>query len=257
MTTLVLCYHTLGDWDHAMAVPPARLRAQLELLLDRGYRGTTFTSAVLRPRPGKWLVVTFDDGFRAVHDLALPVLTDLGLPGTAFVATSFIGSPQLSWPGFEPGRATACDLEPLEPRQVRALAQAGWEVGSHTRTHPWLTRLDDDALRSELGGAREECAALTGNPCTSVAYPFGDVDDRVAEVARQVGHTAGASLGVRAGRRRSLQVSRTAVYRGDGASRFHIKTSLPLRTTPLGLAVTGAHTVWQHVGGRPRSRSLT
>ncbi|MCW2673429.1 MAG: polysaccharide deacetylase family protein [Frankiales bacterium] len=257
MTTLVLCYHSVGDWDHAMSVQQGRLRNQLELLVERGYRGNTFSSAVIRPRRGKWLVVTFDDGFRAVHDVALPVLSALGLPGTAYLPTAYIGGSRLCWPGFDPGPASAHDLEPMDAVQVRTLAAAGWEIGSHTRTHPLLSRLEDDVLRSELEGSREECEALSATSCASLAYPFGDVDARVADAARRAGYHTGASLAHSPGRPSNMQVPRVAVYRGDGDVRFRAKTFPPLRTAPLGLAVTGAHVLWRHVGGRPRSRSLT
>ncbi|MEW6253821.1 MAG: polysaccharide deacetylase family protein [Planctomycetota bacterium] len=78
--------------------------------------------------------------------------------------------------------------------QIAALARAGHEIGSHTRTHPILTQLDDAALRSELAGSRAELAARLGVPPRSVAYPNGDADERVTRAARAAGYTAGVTL---------------------------------------------------------------
>jgi peptidoglycan/xylan/chitin deacetylase (PgdA/CDA1 family) len=240
-----------------MSVPADRLRSQLESLLDRGYRGTTFTSALLHPRKGKWLVVTFDDGFRSVVSQALPVLSDLGLPGTAFVPTSFVGGSCLAWPGFDAGSATDDELTPMSKADPRQLVDHGWEVGSHSRTHAFLTTLPDTQLADELGRSREEATSQTGVACTSIAYPFGDADARVAAAAERAGYQAGAVLGRLRGRPSLLLVPRVGVYRCDGAFRFRAKTSIPLQSAPVGLAITEAHRARHLVGDRPHDRSLT
>lgn len=41
--------------------------------------------------PARALSITFDDGYRSVHDLALPVLREFGLPATVFVTSGHIG----------------------------------------------------------------------------------------------------------------------------------------------------------------------
>jgi peptidoglycan/xylan/chitin deacetylase (PgdA/CDA1 family) len=225
-------------------------------LLDRGYLGTTFTEAVLRPREGKWLALTFDDGFRAVHDEVLPVLRDLGLAATAFVPTAFMGHSQLAWPGFDAGVGTPPDdLRPMSWAQVRALVDAGWEIGSHSRTHPLLTRLDDAALADELVRSREECEAGAGQPCRSVAYPFGVVNDRVAAAAARAGYEAGASLAPRRTGCGVLEVARTAIYRNDGERRFRAKVWQPLRSTPAGLLINQVHRLLPHPHRQPPAPS--
>jgi peptidoglycan/xylan/chitin deacetylase (PgdA/CDA1 family) len=41
--------------------------------------------------PPRAVCITFDDGYRSVHDLALPVLRRLGLPATVFVSSGYVG----------------------------------------------------------------------------------------------------------------------------------------------------------------------
>jgi peptidoglycan/xylan/chitin deacetylase (PgdA/CDA1 family) len=77
--------------------------------------------------------------------------------------------------------------------QLRALARAGHEIGSHTSTHPILTRLDDATLASELVSSRARLADAIGAPVTSIAYPNGDHDDRVVAAARRAGYTLGCT----------------------------------------------------------------
>lgn len=238
---LVLCYHAVSkDWPADLAVTPGSLDDQLRYLLGRGYRATTFTEALSRPAAGRTLSVTFDDGFQSVLELAFPILQRLGVPATIFVPTAFVGATSgLSWPGiaqWEDGRH-ARELSPVSWEDLDELAAAGWEIGSHTHTHPRLTRLDDGQLARELEHSKEECERRLGGRCSSIAYPFGDVDARVASAARDAGYRAGASLSD--GRRvsRPLDWPRFAVSRQDSLGRFRRQVSPAvrrLRASPAG-----------------------
>ena len=195
---LVLCYHAVSEsWTSGLAVTPQQLSDQLELLLERGYRGATFYEAVHDPPHPKTLAVTFDDSYRSVRELGQPVLERLGLPGTVFVPTAYVGSEQpMSWPGIERwvGGEHQHELVPMSWPELEALAQRGWEIGSHTRTHPRLTELDDIALAQELEGSRSDCETTLGLPCRSLAYPFGDEDERVIAAAGRAGYLAAGAL---------------------------------------------------------------
>jgi peptidoglycan/xylan/chitin deacetylase (PgdA/CDA1 family) len=223
---LVLGYHAVSDdWPASLSVPPDRLERQLEHLLERGYRGTTFTEAVTRPPARRTLAVTFDDGFRSVYELAAPVLTRLGLPGTVFVPTSFLGEPRLVWPGIDRwlGGAHDRELAPLSWHDARSLADLGWEVGSHTRTHPDLRTLDDTSLADELEGSRRDCEEQLGGPCTAVAYPYCAHDDRVVRAARKAGYLCAADLPTRLHPRRRYDWPRVGVFRTDYPARYEAK----------------------------------
>jgi peptidoglycan/xylan/chitin deacetylase (PgdA/CDA1 family) len=226
---LVLCYHAVSErWPADLAVTPADLHAQLAHLLGRGYTGATFTAAVTEPRPRKTLAVTFDDAYGSVLDLAFPVLERLGLPATVYVPTAWAGSVRpMRWPGIDQwtGGPWEDELRPLSWEQLRRLAAAGWEVGSHSRTHPRLTRLDDAQLAEELAASRRDCEAGVGRPCTSIAYPYGDVDPRVVAAARRAGYRAGAGLPLRAHRPRPLEWPRLGVSREDSPGRFRRQSS--------------------------------
>jgi peptidoglycan/xylan/chitin deacetylase (PgdA/CDA1 family) len=201
---------------------------QLQDLVERGYHGATFHQALTAPHPERTLVVTFDDGFRSVASLAEPILSRLGLVGTVFVVTSFLdGDRPLAWPGIDHwlGTPHEAELEPLSSAELDQLVAAGWEIGSHTRTHPRLTQLDDASLAAELRGSRERCERRLGRPCRSLAYPYGDVDERVVEAARGAGYESAAALPRRFEGGNRLQWPRVGVYFGDGRTRFRLKAS--------------------------------
>lgn len=230
---IVLCYHAVSaDWPEVTAVTPANLEKQLRWIAGRGYRGVTFHEAITSPPGRKLVAVTFDDGFRSIFETAFPVLSDVGLPGTVFVPTTFVdaGAP-LAWPGLErwlssPHRR---ELAPLSWNELRELAAHGWEIGSHTCTHPDLTRLDDASARAELTRSRHVCEERLERGCRSLAYPYGAVDDRVVAHAGEAGYVSACLLTWRLPPPRALAWPRVGVFRGDGQLRFRAKVSRGVR----------------------------
>ena len=164
---LVLCYHAVSDeWPAALSVTSAALRGQLERLLRKGWTPSTFTDAVARASGDRTLAVTFDDAFASVGSLAAPILADLGVPATVFVPTDWPGA-RMRWPGIDHWAATphAHELQAMTWDELRALAADGWEIASHTCSHPRLSGLDDDAIHRELTTSRAVCEREIGRPC--------------------------------------------------------------------------------------------
>jgi peptidoglycan/xylan/chitin deacetylase (PgdA/CDA1 family) len=236
---LVLCYHAVSeDWGADLAVSPARLTSQLELVLKRGYRGATFHDAVHAPPAARTVAITFDDAYRSVIELAFPILARLGLPGTVFVPTAFAGSEApMAWPGIDHwlGGPHESELVPMSWEELATLATAGWEIGAHTRTHPHLTELDDADLGEELRASRRDCEAGLGLRCRSLAYPFSDEDDRVVRATAAAGYSAACTLPASPHPASSLRWPRVGVYWGDDALRFRLKVSPLIQRLRAGL----------------------
>lgn len=230
---VVLCYHAVSnDWNSPLAVRPHDLEAQIAGLLARGFAPVGFTELVRGEPGGRKLVVTFDDGFKSVASRAFPVLDRLGVPATAFIPTALVpGDEPLHWNGIEQWLDTPqeSELEPMSLEDLRGLVAAGWEIGAHSRTHPHLRELADNALAAELQGSREDCERLLGHPCLSLAYPYGDEDRRVQRAAAEAGFAAAATL---TGDWRSLSPHawpRIGVYRVDSQRRFQLKVTYGMR----------------------------
>ena len=206
---LVLCYHSVSPTASTkLTVLSSSFRRQVTALLAQGYRGATFQQLVTGVSAEKSLAVTFDDSELCVVEHALPILSDLGLPGTVFVPVSAVGLP---------GVTTWDDL--------RGLAEAGWEIGSHAVSHARLTDLDQEALERELRMSRETIEEVLGRPCTSIAYPYGAVDDRVRSAAAAAGYTTGCTTDGTLGGADPLRWPRVGVNGDDGCLVFRAKTS--------------------------------
>lgn len=236
MRVLNLCYHAVSrDWPAPLSVHPDKLEAQIEGLLDRGYRATTFTQAVLAPPSPRTLAVTFDDAFSSVAEMAAPILERLGVPATLFVPTDFPERGSVSWPGIDHWADGPHDheLRCLDWSEIADLQSIGWEIGAHTVGHPRLPLLDDDRLVEELTESRERCEERLGTRCMSVAYPYGAVDARVAEAARDAGYLAGAALSRPwQGSSDPLRAPRLGVYRRDDGRRLAVKMATTVMRVP-------------------------
>jgi peptidoglycan/xylan/chitin deacetylase (PgdA/CDA1 family) len=126
--------------------------------------------------------ITFDDGLANFEDLAWPLFERAGLPVTLFVATRRVGADN-AWGGPARGVPT---LPLLGWDALRRLAGRGLAIGSHSRTHPRLTRAAAGELEDELAGSADDLERELGRRPTDFCYPYGAHDDRVVEAARRV-----------------------------------------------------------------------
>ena len=231
--TLVLCYHAVSPgWPEHVSVTPDALERQLSRLLRRGYRAATFTDAVLSPPHRRTLAVTFDDAYRSVHEHARPVLDGLGIAATVFAPTRWVSA-------AEPMPLAAAEWRgtPHEPElrcmtwdELGELGDAGWEIGSHTVSHPMLTRLSDEALAGEMADSRAAIEAALGRECRSHAYPYGDFDDRIARAAGAAGYAAAGTLFPgRLAAPPPLQWPRVGISHHHSLRAFALKVSPPVR----------------------------
>jgi peptidoglycan/xylan/chitin deacetylase (PgdA/CDA1 family) len=235
-----LCYHGVSErWPSPMAVTPAQLRDQITYFLRRGYRPVTLTDAVDAPGDDRLLVVTFDDALASVYRLGLPVLERLGVVASIYAVASHVASgAPMDWPEVRRhlDGEHACELSGMTAAQLVDVDHRGWEVGSHTCSHPWLPTLDDAELAHELGDSRALLEELLGLPCPTLAYPFGAYDERVAAAAERAGYAAAVTLPNRLSAwprhpsaSERLTLPRIGVYRADERLRFRLKVAARVR----------------------------
>jgi peptidoglycan/xylan/chitin deacetylase (PgdA/CDA1 family) len=224
----ILAYHSIDDsWNDPLAVTVDAFRWQMGLIAKRS--PLPLSEYVLRLRadalPARAIAVTFDDGYRDLLEIGEPICGELGIRPTVFLATAHMdsGTPL----GWRP-EVRRQNL-PLDWDGARALLQAGWEIGSHTATHPDLTSLPDPELALELEGSRRSLREALGGDCDTISYPYGSHDQRVRQAAAAAGYEAGFSLPTgREDHDRELAIPRIGVFRGENALRFRAKlTGLP------------------------------
>jgi peptidoglycan/xylan/chitin deacetylase (PgdA/CDA1 family) len=250
---LVLCYHGVShSWPAATTVTPANFEEQLKALVRKGWRGETLVDALTAPSTERALVVTFDDAHRSVLEHAFPVMESLGLPGTVFVPTDYAGTDSpMGWDGYDVwmGGEHQDELLCLGWDDLRRLADRGWEIGSHTCSHPRLTQVSDEALALELTESRQICEREMGRRCHSIAYPYSYVDDRVLRATRDAGYELGVTVPVRSAKPLPLAWPRVGVYQGEDARRVLMR-SWRRRHSAVDAAMAGTLGAIRSVGAR-------
>jgi peptidoglycan/xylan/chitin deacetylase (PgdA/CDA1 family) len=216
----VLYYHRIDDEWHRSCVTPAAFRAQMTHLREHGYRVVPLAElraalAVGEPIAPRTVAITFDDGYADNHTHALPVLAGLGMPATVFVTVGAMDGELAVLRGHGPVAA-------LSWAQLREMLAAGITVGSHTLTHPHLTRLDTPTLAHELTAARATIAAETGVETELFCYPHGDLDGRVRAAVRDAGYRLACATrpGAVTAASDPLALPRTFVARDDSIADF-------------------------------------
>ncbi|MDA0181677.1 polysaccharide deacetylase family protein [Solirubrobacter phytolaccae] len=186
MAVPILMYHVIAKAPAGVA--NAELWVDEDVFADemRALDAAGYTAITLQqawdgwqrggPLPRKPIVISFDDGYLSHYTHAKPVLRKLGWPGVLYLTTKSIG----------PGGLTE--------HQIRSLIKAGWELDSHTLTHPDLTTLDDATLARELEDSRALLRERFGVPVNFFAYPASRNDARVRTATEAAGYLAATTV---------------------------------------------------------------
>jgi peptidoglycan/xylan/chitin deacetylase (PgdA/CDA1 family) len=198
----ILNYHSVGQGAGEFTVPPPLFEAELDWLADHGFHTASLHDLLesregRRPLPSRPVILTFDDGKEDALRLVLPALQKRGMRGTFFIITGMVGRDgYLTW------------------GDVRALARAGMEVGSHTVTHPRLADETAERVDAELRESRSRLEAELQQPIEALAYPYNSVRARIARAAAAAGYRV-AVAGAVHGNANSMRLLRIPI---DGRS---------------------------------------
>jgi peptidoglycan/xylan/chitin deacetylase (PgdA/CDA1 family) len=154
------------------ALSPRELRAHLMAAHAAGLRAIT-AEQVPGELGGNFFCLTFDDGCASDYEEALPALQEFGFRATFFVVPTLVGTPgHVTWP------------------QLREMAAAGMEIGSHSLTHPFLHELDADGIRHEFGESKRMLEERLGSPVRSASLPRGWEPPHCDRVLAELGYRA-------------------------------------------------------------------
>ncbi|HEY2936957.1 MAG TPA: glycosyltransferase [Gaiellaceae bacterium] len=215
-------YHRVVDEDDVYAVRPAAFRAHMERVLASDTVPVRLDAALdllQEPVEGRYVCVTFDDGYLDTLEHALPVLEELGIPATIFAVADILdGRASFDWYDSPPPA--------LGWEHMPGLLESGLvDVQAHSRTHARLTALTEAELRNEVAGAKARLEERLRYRLSSFCYPAGIYGEREARAVLDAGFRAGVTTraGVNAGGGPLSELRRTMVYWGDGADDFSAK----------------------------------
>ncbi|MFN8412892.1 MAG: polysaccharide deacetylase family protein [Anaerolineales bacterium] len=186
----ILLYHWIAisptdgpNYTSPYYVKPEVFDEEMKLLHDWGYTTITIDmllkaineGADLPPRP---MLITFDDGHLNNYTTAFPIMKKYGYTGIVYIVGNYVGIEDY-----------------MNADQLKEMAAAGWEIGSHSMSHSDLTKLEPEQKRFEIVDSKSFLETTLGVPIKTIAYPFGLSDSGVIDYAHFAGYVAGMSLG--------------------------------------------------------------
>lgn len=211
----ILTYHSVSAAADSFTVSEASFTAQLDAVRGAGFHTVSFHQwlagadrGISPPRDA--IVLTFDDGYEDAHSTVLPALRARGMRATFFLVTSLVG-PDAAHRIVrdEAGVRRAYLVWP----EVRDLAAAGMEIGSHGVTHRRFADLDREEVRDELVRSKQQLEAMLSTPVEIFAYPYNSVRRWMAPLVREAGYRA-AVAGSAHGSADRFALYRIGVYAG-------------------------------------------
>ncbi len=181
----ILTFHALDDQSSVISFSPELFRRGMTKLYENGYRTIDLLDAIdclrlKKPFPERSFVITFDDGYQTIYEVAFPVLQDYGMSATIFltVGESGRGKPGEGLPSLE-GRSM------LNWSEIGEMNRWGITFGAHTLNHLDLTRLPRERMEAEICDSKKIIENTLNTPISCFAYPYGRYNDHIRELIQQ------------------------------------------------------------------------
>lgn len=184
-TVPVLAYHRFTkDRSNKMSVAQEDFEAQMMYLKENGYHVVSLDQLLdfidyKASLPKKSVVITFDDAWRSIYDIAFPILKKFDFPATFFIYTDFIGGGKaMSW------------------KQIKTLSENGYNIECQTKTHRNLASLKKNesfneylkSLEEEIRYPKDLIKKKLNKDCKYLAYPYGKTNDIVISMLKKYGY---------------------------------------------------------------------
>jgi len=185
----VLTYHHVGACPRGarlkgLYVSDKLFDRQMSELRKEGFSTPNFGTVTRPPENSQsQIFITFDDGFRDVFINALPVLKKHGFRAIQFLVADFLGKTS-AWQAGPGGKSEQI----MDKAEVNDWLSEGQQIGSHTRTHPWLTRVAPSLAREEIFGSKKALEDRFGVSLEHFCYPYGDWNEAVRDLVIAAGY---------------------------------------------------------------------
>ena len=194
MAIPILMYHQIaqpsprGTPLRGLTVSPRMFAQHMQVLRLLGYRGLSMgalTPYLTGERSGRVVGITFDDGYLNNLQNALPILQRQGFSSTCYVVSGEIGGTN-RWDA-DLGIA---QVPLMDQSALQAWIEGGQEVGSHTRSHVDLTKVNPQQREAEICGSRQELESLLTQEggVQHFCYPYGSLDDAALTMVARAGY---------------------------------------------------------------------
>lgn len=175
----ILMYHYVRDYTDSsdpigvnLSVSPQKFAKQLDLLKADGYTTITFKDLLSNNLPVKPIILSFDDGYKDFYQNAFPLFKERQMKAVSFVIADFVGRDQY-----------------MNNSEIKVLDEYGIEIGSHTLSHPDLTKISSDKANEEIVKSKAVLEQIIGKSIVSFCYPSGKFNDATEADVEKAGYS--------------------------------------------------------------------
>lgn len=203
----ILVYHALGEAPATEEYPglyvsEPEFEGEMAWLHSQGYEAVTLDQVEASwyhggTLPSKPIVITFDNGYPTQVTFAPEVLSKYGWPGVLFEITE----------------------EHLRPSEITPIIEIGWEVDSHSATHPDLTELSGKELEYQVAASRRYLRRKFNIPSDNFCYPSSEYNAATIASVKEAGYVGAVTENAGyATREEPYELDRYEIEGGDGVS---------------------------------------
>ncbi len=186
-TVPILVYHNFSKKrSDKTAVSQDDFEAQMKYLKKNGYHVVSIDQLLdfidyKEQLPEKSIVITFDDAWRSIFDVALPILIKYDFTATFFIYTDFIGGGKaMTW------------------KQIETLSKIGFDIQCQTKTHRNLAvpkknesfKEYFESIEMEISYPKKLLKKKLNIDCNFLAYPYGETNNLVIALLKKHGYRA-------------------------------------------------------------------
>lgn len=228
----ILCYHqVVPQAKNLYEVSCETFKEHLRIIRSSGYQVINSQRVIellsnidtlASNSAQKYVVITFDDGYKSVYDYAFPIMKEFNYVGVACIYPQFINSKNaMSW------------------EQLKELVKAGWSIESHSFSHInlWKVKKNHANCRSiyirEIIHSKKVIEEKLGCIVNFIAWPYGIYTQEAEELAKKAGYIGAFTVegGANYPGIGLFRLKRQIIYNTDNIDKFLIR--LNMKSLPL------------------------
>jgi len=218
---MILAYHRINPWykKDAITVSPRSFKYHMSYLFLKGFRFITLDEYIEQTfHPSKNAVITFDDGFADNFWFVLEILKKFKITPIIFLTVSYIETDKI----FSRYQNKKKDRF-LNWKEVIEMSKNGVEFGSHTLTHPHLTKIEKEQAERETSNSKKIIEDKIGKEVKFFCYPYGDYNSEIIEIVEKAGYKAAVVNRKRTTKVTKFTLPRVGIYSHNNKFIFRLK----------------------------------
>jgi peptidoglycan/xylan/chitin deacetylase (PgdA/CDA1 family)/glycosyltransferase involved in cell wall biosynthesis len=226
----ILAYHRVVEspseaGKHGIYVIRENFDLQMRYLKKKKFTTLTFKDYLKlteeQKKYGKYVILTFDDGYEDNYRLAFPILRKYGFKATIFLVAD---KKTNEW---DRAQSSEPEVRLLSKEEILEMKKYEIEFGSHTLTHPDLTKIPLEAAKKEIFESKKKIEEIIQDKVITFAYPYGKLNQNLKEIVKQAGYKFGIATdsGSAAIDEDWFEIRRTILFPKTGKRSFKRKVS--------------------------------